>query len=70
MFIENQLPNNTIVIAACKDECFTKLSNKGKKWFKKLGSNMIYSLQYRCSFAFIGITGENDPQPIEKIGLH
>ena len=35
------IPAGTIVIAACKDDCVTNLSEIGKKWFSSMGSNYI-----------------------------
>ena len=46
-----------IVVAACKDECVTKLSLKAKYWFKEMGSTEIMDLRYREGFAFIGVLG-------------
>ena len=45
-----------IIVAACKDECVTKLSFYAKKWFSNMGSAEIWNLQYREAFAFIGST--------------
>ena len=51
-------PGN-IVIAACKDECTTKLSEVGIKWFEeKMGSKELRKLGYRCGFALIGVFGK------------
>ena len=41
-------------MAACKDDCVTKLSEKGKKWFQSMGSKEIAHLEYHQGFAFIG----------------
>lgn len=49
-----------IVIVACKDESFSNLSQKGKRFFGEMGSTEIYKLEYRQSFAFIGIFGRNN----------
>lgn len=58
-FIEDDLPEQYIIVAACKDECTTKLSEKGRQWFSDMGSKEIWNLGYRQSFAFIGISGAN-----------
>ena len=50
-----------IVIAACKDDCVTNLSEAGKQWFIDMGSEDIQFLDFRCSFCFIGITGQKEP---------
>lgn len=43
-FISYEIPANYIVIAACKDECTTNLSKKGKRWFANMGSEEIWKL--------------------------
>ena len=48
------------MVAACKDDCVTNLSENAKKWFADLGSQEIYNLEYRQSFVFIGITGQKE----------
>ena len=55
-FIEGDLTEGFIVIAACKDECTKNLSDKGRLWFANMGSKEIWKLEYRCGFAFIGIS--------------
>ena len=47
-----------IIVAACKDDCITKLSKMAKKWFESMGSKDIRFLEYREGFSFIGVTGE------------
>ena len=37
-FIDLGLPPGSIVVAACKDDCATKLSEKVKDWFLEMGS--------------------------------
>ena len=37
-FTKTKIPSGHIVLAACKDECTTKLSQKAKKWFEAMGS--------------------------------
>ena len=65
-FIQYEVPDGHIVVAACKDDCVTKLSENGKLWFENMGSKDIRNLKYRCGFAFIGISGsKTDAQ--EKI---
>ena len=56
-FVSNRIPTGYIVIAACKDDCMTKLSPKGKQFFIDLGSQEIEKLSYRCSFALIAVVG-------------
>ena len=53
-FIDNLLPDNHIVVAACQDDCANRLSVKIKAWFKELGSKEIDNVQYRSGFVFIG----------------
>ena len=48
------LEMNYIVVAACKDDCISHLSLKGKTWFKNLGSTEIEYVRYRYAFVFIG----------------
>ena len=64
-FITKQIPEGHIIIAACKDECTTKLSQAGRRWFSDLGSTQISNLKYRQGFAFIGIIGREEAN--EKI---
>ena len=56
-FIWNELPDGYIVVAACKDEMTESISPVARKWFARMGSRLIWSLGYRCGFAFIGIRG-------------
>ena len=44
--------------AACRDDCITNMSEKGKKWFEDMGSLEIKELGYRQGFAFIGQFGK------------
>ena len=37
-FTKRKLPKGYIVVAACKDECSTKLSEKIFTWFERMGS--------------------------------
>ena len=46
-----------IVVAACKDECWTTLSEHSKKWFISMGSHEIKRLERRDGFVFIGRHG-------------
>ena len=48
------IPEHFIVVAACKDECVTSLSDDIKDWFAKIGSKEIDKLEYRQGFVFIG----------------
>ena len=52
-----EIPDGYMVVAACQDDCATKLSFKSKDWFRQLGSSEIYNLKYRQGFSFIGIKG-------------
>ena len=55
IFLEcHSLPDDFIVVAACKDECVTSLSDDIKDWFTKIGSKEIEKLEYRQGFVFIG----------------
>ena len=53
-----RIPRGRIVIAACKDDCATKLAWNSRKWFADMGSEEIWNLEYRQGFAFIGVKGE------------
>ena len=46
-FIANAIPDGFIVVCACKDDCFLKLSDKCKQWFINMGSKEISNLKYR-----------------------
>ena len=63
-YITKHIPEGHIVVAACKDECTTQLSEEGKQWFSSMGSTEIQNLKYRCGFVFIGISGRHEA--IEK----
>ena len=66
MFINNyELKDGLIVAAACKDECYKELSDDCKLWFVIMGSMSIWDLNYRNSFAFIGIVGKK--MPMEQV---
>ena len=56
-FILNCVPKNYIVVAACKDECVSKLSLAAMQWFIGMGSQEIKKLGHRQGYAFIGING-------------
>lgn len=56
-FIAKGVPDGFIVVAACKDEFVSNLSESGKQWFAKMGSKDIWRLQFRQGFAFIGKSG-------------
>ena len=66
-FIKRTIPEGYIVIAACKDDCVTELSEEGKKWFEDMGSKLIRDLTYRCGFAFIGTSGSETC--VEHVGM-
>ena len=66
-FVKQGVPDGYIVIAACKDDCVTKLSQKGKTWFANMGSKEIWKVQYRYGWAFIGINGKKEPMEKRSI---
>ena len=48
LFITNHKPpEDSIVIAACKDECVKNLSKLAKKFFSDMGSMKIDNLKYK-----------------------
>ena len=55
---QDMTAENKIIVAACKDECVTQLSDRAKQWFADMGSSEIWNLGYREGFSFIGITGK------------
>lgn len=60
LFINKGVPDGYIVVAACQDECARSLSPVARYWFRGMGSEEIWDLQYRHSFAFIGISGRKE----------
>ena len=46
-FIINEIPDNYIVVAACKDDCTEQLSDMAKQWFVDMGSKLINDLRFR-----------------------
>ena len=56
----SRIPEGHIVIAACKDDCSTHMSQQAKQWLADMGSQEVWNLQYRDSFAFIGVHGRNE----------
>ena len=54
----NNIPDGFIVVAACKDDAQYNLSHYTKHFFNECGSLIIWDLEYRESFAFIGVKGE------------
>lgn len=40
----DEVPDGAIVIAACKDECWTSFSDTCKQWFENMGSKEIFKL--------------------------
>ena len=40
-FISGDLPEGSIVAAACKDDCIINLSKPGKQWFANMGSQEV-----------------------------
>ena len=59
-FVDKPIPEGCVVVAACKDECNTNISQKGKHWFSKMGSKEIWELGYREGYVFIGVAGGNE----------
>lgn len=53
-FADIDIPENFIVVAACKDDCVKHLTEKGRQFFVDLGSKLINKLKYREGFVFIG----------------
>ena len=53
------IPQGYIVVAACKDDCWTSLTRAGQAWFLAMGSREIVNLEYRDSFTFIGVLGDD-----------
>lgn len=64
---EEKFEEGSIVVAACKDECVTALTQDNRQWFADMGSKEIWDLQYRRAFAFIGIFGRRTC--VEKRGI-
>ena len=56
-FIAQDIPAGFIVVAACKDDCATRLSERAKGWFADMGSKEIWKLEYRQGFVFISVRG-------------
>ena len=46
-FTYKGVPEGHIVLAACNDDIFTKLSYKTKRWFEDMGSKDIFNVKYR-----------------------
>lgn len=40
-FTRLDFPDGYIVVAACKDDCVSNLSENGKQWFESMGSTQI-----------------------------
>ena len=63
----SKIPEGFIIVAACKDDCTAKLSDKAKTWFTtNMGSKEISQLFYRCGFAFIGIFGKSEADQMNE----
>lgn len=54
------IADGSIVVAACKDECATFIKSNALKWFHDMGSKELCNIQFRQSFAFIGIMGKKE----------
>ena len=59
-FVDHGVNDDFMVIAACKDDCATNLSDKAKKWFSDMGSVEINNVQYRKGFVFAGVVGKTE----------
>ena len=53
------IPESSIIIAACQDDCVSNLSQTGKNLFRRMGSQQIDNLGYRQGFSFIGSPGKS-----------
>ena len=62
----NTFPEGHIVVAACKDDCVSNLSDTAKVWFSSMGSEEIWKLQYRQGFAFVAEIGRRSSKMIEN----
>ena len=67
-FIQEPLPKDSVIVAACADDCISHLSFPGKKWFSDMGSREIWNLEYRCGFSFIGVVGRQEATEKRAIG--
>lgn len=59
-FIDTNIPDGHIVAAACKDDCASKLSERGKHWFASMGSIDVWHLVSNDGFAFVGVKGSKE----------
>ena len=66
LFIEN-LPAKKIVAIAVKDDANYSLSNRAKKAFESLGSNLINDLEFRSSYVIIGEKGGKPGTALESL---
>ena len=46
-YIRWEVPDGTIICAACKDDCVSKMTTMCKTFFSSMGSNEIWNLEYR-----------------------
>ena len=56
-----RIPYGHIVVAACKDDCVSKLSYRARRFFAEMGSVELPNLGYRTGWAFIGVFGMRTP---------
>ena len=68
-FVTCHIPLDYIIIAACKDDCVSSMSQLAKDFFVNLGSAHIQNLKYRQAWAFIGRIGHKTPVA-EKVGYN
>lgn len=52
------LPDGAIILTAVRDEASKRMSKEVKKFFEKLGSEMVGGIGHRYSWAFIGVKGQ------------
>ena len=46
-FIATEIPDGSVIAAACKDDCVRNLSEDAKQWFSDMGSKEIKNLGFR-----------------------
>ncbi|MGK7876398.1 MAG: interleukin-like EMT inducer domain-containing protein, partial [Xenococcaceae cyanobacterium] len=61
------LPVGRVVAIAVKDEASINLSERAKRACESIGSRMIHSLKFRCSWAIVGYKGASPGSVIENL---
>ena len=61
-----ELPDGSIVVVACQDDCTNNLSATAKRWLTDMGSAEFWNLGYRCGYAFIGTVGREGVDAVEQ----